>query len=46
MIMRYEKDADLLNKYRMNLNRHWVQWQDMDYSWESSIWMVMVYKVF
>ncbi len=45
MIMRYEKDADLLNKYRMNLNRHWVQWQDMDYSWESSIWMVMVYNV-
>jgi hypothetical protein len=45
MIMRYEKDRTLLNKYRMNLNRHWYDWKSMDYSWESSIWLVMVYQV-
>lgn len=45
MIMRMEDDPDLLNKYRMNLNRHWHDWQSMDLSWESSPWLIMVYHV-
>lgn len=45
MLMRYEEDPDLLNKYRMNLNRHWFVWKDMEYTWESSIWYVMAYQV-
>ena len=45
MIMRLEKDKSLLNKYRMNLNRHWFDWKSMDMSWESSPWFPMVYHV-
>ena len=45
MIMRIEKDKSLLNKYRMNLNRHWFDWKSMDMSWESSPWFPMVYHV-
>jgi len=45
MLMRYEDDPDLLNKYRMNLNRHWYVWQDLEFTWESSIWFIMVYQV-
>ena len=28
MLMRYEKDRSLIIKYRMNLNRHWYDWQN------------------
>lgn len=45
MLMRYEKDKDLLNKFRMNLNRHWYDWKDIEFTWESNIWFVMVYQV-
>jgi hypothetical protein len=45
MLMRYEQDRSLLNKYRMNLNRHWYDWQQMNFDWESSIWFIMVYQV-
>ena len=45
MVMRYEKDPSLLNKYNMNLNRHWYAWQNLDFSFESSIWFIMVYQV-
>ncbi len=45
MLMRYEKDKNLLNKYRMNLNRHWYDWKDIAFTWESNIWFVMVYQV-
>ncbi len=45
MLMRYEDDRSLLNKYRMSLNRHWYDWQDMEFTWESSIWFIMVYQV-
>lgn len=45
MLMRYEDDPDLLNKYRMNLNRHWYDWKDIEFTWESNIWFIMVYKV-
>lgn len=27
-LMRFEEDADLLQKYRMSLNRHWHEWKD------------------
>lgn len=45
MLMRLEKDPNLLNKYRMNLNRHWFDWKDIKFEWESTIWFVMVYQV-
>ncbi|MBM1105139.1 hypothetical protein JQC67_03200 [Aurantibacter crassamenti] len=45
MIMRYEKDPSLLLKYKMNLNRHWYDWKDMEFDFESSIWFIMVYQV-
>lgn len=45
MLMRLEDDPDLLNKYRMSLNRHWYDWKDIEFTWESNIWFIMVYKV-
>ena len=45
MLMRYEKDRSLLIKYRMNLNRHWYDWKDIAFTWESNIWFIMVYQV-
>jgi len=45
MLMRYEDDPSLLIKYKMNLNRHWYDWKDMEFDWESSIWFIMVYQV-
>jgi len=45
MLMRWETDPNLLNKYRMNLNRHWYDWKDIGFEWESTIWFVMVYQV-
>ena len=45
MLMRYENDRSLLIKYKMNLNRHWFDWQSMEFTWESSIWFIMVYRV-
>lgn len=29
----------------MNLNRHWYDWKDIEFTWESTIWFVMVYQV-
>jgi hypothetical protein len=45
MLMRWEDDPNLLNKYRMSLNRHWYDWKDIEFTWESNIWFIMVYKV-
>ncbi|MEM9141526.1 MAG: hypothetical protein AAGA86_00975 [Bacteroidota bacterium] len=45
MLMRYEEDPNLLIKYRMNLNRHWHDWKDMKFTFESALWFVMVYQV-
>jgi hypothetical protein len=45
MLMRYEDDRSLLIKYRMSLNRHWYDWKDIAFTWESNIWFVMVYQV-
>lgn len=44
MLMRYEKDRNLLNKYRMSLNRHWEDWKTINFDWESNIWFIMVYQ--
>lgn len=43
--MRLENDPSLMIKYKMNLNRHWYDWQSMEFNWESSIWFIMVYQV-
>lgn len=45
MLMRYEDDRSLLIKYKMNLNRHWYDWQTHDFSFEDDIWFIMVYQV-
>ncbi|MCB0730060.1 MAG: hypothetical protein KDC88_03405 [Ignavibacteriae bacterium] len=45
MLMRYETDRSLLIKYRMNLNRHWFDWKNHDFSFEGDIWFIMVYQV-
>jgi len=45
MLLRYEDDRSLLIKYRMSLNRHWYDWKDIEFTWESNIWFVMVYQV-
>jgi hypothetical protein len=45
MLMRWEDDPNLLNKYRMSLNRHWYDWKDLEFTWESNIWFIMVYQV-
>ena len=45
LLLRYEEDPSLRNKYRMNLNRHWHDWKSMDLSWESSPWFIMAYHV-
>lgn len=45
MLMRYEDDRSLMIKYKMNLNRHWFDWKDMKFDFESSIWFIMVYQV-
>ena len=44
MLLRYETDRSLLIKYRMNLNRHWYDWQNIAFTWESNIWFIMVYQ--
>ncbi len=31
MLMRWETDKSLLNKYRMCLNRHWYDWKNSDF---------------
>ena len=45
MLMRYEKDRSLLIKYRMNLNVHWYDWQNHDFSFEGDAWLIMLYHV-
>ncbi len=45
MLMRYEKDRSLLIKYRMNLNIHWYDWQNHDFSFQSDAWLIMLYQV-
>jgi hypothetical protein len=45
MLMRYEDDRSLLIKYRMNLNRHWYDWQDHEFTYHADAWIIMLYQV-
>ena len=45
MLMRYEDDRSLLIKYRMNLNRHWYDWQNHDFSFEGDVWLIILYQL-
>jgi hypothetical protein len=45
MLIRYEDDRSLSIKYRMNLNRHWYDWQEHDFSYPSDTWLIMLYQV-
>jgi hypothetical protein len=45
MLMRHENDPSLMIKYKMNLNRHWYDWKEIEFTWESNIWFIMVYQV-
>ena len=45
MVMKYETDADLLNKYRMTLNRQWFAWKDISFEEESTIFYIMLYDL-
>jgi hypothetical protein len=45
MLLRLEKDPNLLLKYRMSLNRHWYVWQSYDFSFECDALYVMMYQV-
>lgn len=45
MVMKYETDPDLLNKYRMTLNRQWHVWQDITFEEESTIFYIMLYDL-
>lgn len=45
MVMKYETDPDLLNKYRMTLNRQWHVWKDITFEEESTIFYIMIYDL-
>lgn len=45
MVMKYETDPDLLNKYRMTLNRQWHVWKDITFEEESTIFYIMLYDL-
>ncbi|MBN1350489.1 hypothetical protein JXJ21_13825 [candidate division KSB1 bacterium] len=45
MIMRYETDPSLLQKYRMSLNRHWYDWKDTDFRRDADVFYHMLYQV-
>jgi len=44
-VMRYETDPDLLQKYRMGLNRHWHAWKKTAPKNELDVFYRMVYQV-
>tara|TARA_Y100001980_G_C14556900_1_gene352906 strand:+ start:98933 stop:100156 length:1224 start_codon:yes stop_codon:yes gene_type:complete len=44
-VMQYETDPDLLNKYRMTLNRQWYVWKDITFEEESTIFYIMLYDL-
>ena len=43
-LFRYETDADLLQKYRMSLNRHWHYWKDAGFEDEHMVFYHMLYE--
>ena len=45
MLMRYESDPALLQKYRMSLNRFWYDWRNAAFNHTSEVWYVMLYQV-
>ena len=45
MLMRYEEDPSLMIKYRMNLNRHWIDWKDRNFSFENDALFILTYQV-
>jgi hypothetical protein len=45
MLLRYEKDRDLIIKYRMNLNRHWYDWQNLDPDFENYAQLILSYQI-
>ena len=32
-------------KYRINLNRHWYDWQNHDFTFQGDAWLIMLYQV-
>jgi len=45
MLMRYETDPSLLQKYRMSLNRHWYDWKNADFKRKAEVFYHMLYQV-
>ncbi len=45
MLIRYETDPSLLQKYHMSLNRHWFDWKQRPLSDARWIWYPMLYEV-
>jgi hypothetical protein len=45
-LLRYETDPDLLQKYRMGLNRHWFVWQKGEFKHPMETWFYMLYALF
>jgi hypothetical protein len=45
-LFRYETDPNLLQKYRMSLNRHWFAWKDSELSRPEDIFYWMLYQLF
>jgi hypothetical protein len=45
MLMRWETDRTLMIKYRMNLNRHWVDWKTAEFNYSAQVWYHMLYQV-
>jgi len=45
MLLRYESDPGLLQKYRMSLNRFWHDWRNAAFQRTPEFWYVMLYQV-
>lgn len=45
LLMRYEEDLSLVNKFRMNLNRHWFDWKDLNFSFENDALFILTYQI-
>lgn len=44
MLMRWETDPDLLQKYRMSLNRHMWAWRKLKPGHVTQLWYIMLYQ--
>lgn len=45
MLMRYEDDPSLLQKYRMSLNRHLFVWKQMDFGYQAVPFYFMLHQL-